>query len=333
MDGRRIPITLGRTTMRLLSLLLLLASGNAFAQCVSNVDTDGNLCSNFTLGAPTVNCIAIATQDGVPASGGAVCPSGFFGGGSLQVELPNDPVSPGSPLLAYTCTAAQTSDTHPTAPAAGATRTVTESLDCPGVNYSWYTAEWFGSLTFNYNAVKQTHCSGGKGGGCHTGYFWVWASGSGEMFTAQPPPMPPPPPQPVETDLTSFLIASCDPTVTCVFQPADQSVVSAVILFGPTLELFVAGDINQPLDVYSLNSSVAYTNYLSSYQVGDDGCFQTGSDDPCVTVVYGGSEIDDAYGNPVKQVSFSFTETTDVNGNVTVSGVTISVIAYPPVVQ
>src|SRR6185312_4236695 len=68
--------------------------------------------TTFTLGTPTANCIPLATQDGVSTNGqGAVCPNGFYGGGSLQISLPNDPVNPGNSVDMYACTATVISNT------------------------------------------------------------------------------------------------------------------------------------------------------------------------------------------------------------------------------
>src|SRR5437016_297299 len=95
---------LEEATMKfVVTLLTLLFAVAAQAQDVS---------TSFTLGAPTSNCIPVLTQDGVAASG-AVCSSGFFGGGGLQIWLQNDPVAPGQSLALYQCTSSIVSNTVP----------------------------------------------------------------------------------------------------------------------------------------------------------------------------------------------------------------------------
>ena len=70
-------------------MVILLTARSTRAQdasCVNNADSAGNVCTTFTLGAPTANCIPVLTQDGVsvPQFSGAVCSNGFFGGGGYR---------------------------------------------------------------------------------------------------------------------------------------------------------------------------------------------------------------------------------------------------------
>ena len=54
----------------LAALLLLPAVASAQAQdCVNNTDAAGNVCTAFTLGPPTSNCIPVLTQDGQSVPG------------------------------------------------------------------------------------------------------------------------------------------------------------------------------------------------------------------------------------------------------------------------
>ena len=118
------------------------------ASCVNNADSAGNVCTTFTLGAPTANCIPVLTQDGVsvPQFSGAVCPHGFFGGGGLQIQLPTDPVSPPNAFVSYQCSAAVISNTVPafskTPQPAGS---IVNRLSCD-VNDGYFVATWIGTL-------------------------------------------------------------------------------------------------------------------------------------------------------------------------------------------
>jgi cysteine-rich repeat protein len=211
--------------------MLLLATNVRAQDCTGNVDTSGNICTTFTLGTPTSNCISVLTQDGqpIPQYSGAVCPNGFFGGAGMQITLPNDPTNPGYALTTYICTTAIVSDTVPgfsTTPQPPGT--LTQSLSCT-VNYGYYTATWSGLLDYNYVSVHQTRCSSGHPV-CRTGYFPVWASGDGEIATPPPPPRPSPTP-PVCGNGTIESGEQCDDgaangvagdccTASCQFQPA-----------------------------------------------------------------------------------------------------------------
>ncbi len=64
--------------------------------CAATAGQAQTVTTQFTLGKATANCIPVTAQDGVAVSSGAVCPQGFFGGGALQVTLPNDPAFPAS---------------------------------------------------------------------------------------------------------------------------------------------------------------------------------------------------------------------------------------------
>jgi hypothetical protein len=206
----------------IVTLLTLLFSVAAHAQDVT---------TSFTLGAPTTNCIAVFTQDGASASG-AVCPSGFFGGGGLQIWLQNDPIASGRSLTLYQCTTSVLSNSVPAYGTAipqppGALVT---AITCTGYE-NWYTPTWTGTLTYNYVSALVRRCSSGRGAYCVTNYIPVWASGSGALATPQPPPPPPPPPPPV---VTTIAIASgvCYTNVICGLVPATQDVIT-----GATLDL------------------------------------------------------------------------------------------------
>jgi hypothetical protein len=206
----------------IVTALMVLFSVAAHAQDVT---------TSFALAAPTTNCIAVLTQDGAPASG-AVCPSGFFGGGGLQLWLQNDPVAPGQSLTLYQCTSSVVSNTVPaygTATQRPPGSLVT-AITCTG-NESWYTPTWTGTLTYNYVSALVRRCSSGRGAHCVTNYVPVWASGSGALTTPQPPPPPPPPPPPL---VTTIAIASgmCDANVICGLVPATDDVIT-----GATLDL------------------------------------------------------------------------------------------------
>src|SRR4030081_146822 len=83
--------------------------------CAATVGQAQTITTQFRLGHATANCIPVTTQDGVPvaAGAGAVCPQGFFGGGSMQVTLPNDPAFPGQALTMYICSTSLMSNTIP----------------------------------------------------------------------------------------------------------------------------------------------------------------------------------------------------------------------------
>jgi hypothetical protein len=206
----------------IVTVLTLLFSVAAHAQDVT---------TSFTLAAPTTNCITVLTQDGAPASG-AVCPSGFFGGGGLEIWLQTDPVAPSQSLTLYQCTTSVVSNTVPAYGTAlpQPPGSLVTALTCIG-NENWYTPTWTGTLTYNYVSKLVRRCSSGRGAHCVTNYIPVWASGSGALTTPQPPPPPPPPPPPV---VTTIAIASgvCYTNVICGLVPATEDVIT-----GATLDL------------------------------------------------------------------------------------------------
>ena len=236
------------------SLLLLFAASVHAQDCVNNVDSAGNVCTAFTLGGSTANCIPVLTQDGqaVAQFSGAVCPLGFFGGGGMQIQLPRDPANPGNALVSYLCSTALVSNTAP-----GFSKTplppgsIVESLSCD-VNYGYVTATWVGTLTFNYSSVHQTRCSGGRGGGCRTGYYPIETSAGGEIATPPlPPPPPPPPPQPIVISV-SVLASACDANLDCALVPGDPTVIASALfaINASTLQVFNA---DGTVDFYSLD--------------------------------------------------------------------------------
>jgi hypothetical protein len=217
--------------------------------------------TSFTLGTPTSNCIAVLTQDGASSSG-AVCPSGFFGGGGMQIWLQNDPVAAGQSLTLYGCTTSIVSNTVPaygTATAQPPGSLVT-AVSCTG-NESWYTPTWTGTLSYNYVSELRRRCVGGRGAHCVTNYIPVWASGSGILTTPAPPPPPPPPPPPI---VTTIAIAGgvCYPNVICGLQPATLDVITGATLDFVNLQIGIGN-----ADGSSLTGTV---DIWSVTQVGDD---------------------------------------------------------------
>src|SRR5258708_14634583 len=81
----------------ILAVLLLSALAANAQDCINNADSAGNVCTAFTLGPPTANCIPVLTQDGqpVPQFSGAVCPGGFFGGTAKPITVPYNSLDPG----------------------------------------------------------------------------------------------------------------------------------------------------------------------------------------------------------------------------------------------
>jgi hypothetical protein len=202
--------------------LLVLAMMSATAARGQDVTT------TFTLAAPTSNCISVLTQDGAPSSG-AVCPSGFFGGGGMQLWLQNDPVAPGQSLTLYECATSVVSNTVP--PYGSATQqppgSLVTALTCTG-NESWYTPTWTGTLTYNYVSKLVRRCVGGRGAHCVTNFIPVWSSGDGVLTTPEPPPPPPPPPPPIVT--TIAIAGGVCSNYVCGLQPAAQDVVTSATL-------------------------------------------------------------------------------------------------------
>jgi hypothetical protein len=276
---------------RSLLAVLLLGSWAAHAQqCINNLDAAGNVCTSFTLGPPTSNCIPVLTQDGqaVPQFSGAVCPNGFFGGSSLQIQLPSDPVDPGNALVSYICSTTELSNTVPgvsfTAPQPAGS--YVQSLTCT-IEYNWYTATWSGTLTYDYASVHQRRCSSGRGGYCRTGWFPVETGGSGEIATAPPPPPPPPPPQPTVIDVT-LVASACDASWTCALKPADASAITGGV-FAPYAMTLQVNNGDGSVDTYALDSAnVVLTN-----------------DDGTAAMAFGSGSIFDADGNVVKSISIT----------------------------
>jgi hypothetical protein len=298
---------------------MLLVAHLARAQggsCVNNADSAGNVCTTFTLGTPTTNCIPVLTQDGVavPPSSGAVCPNGFFGGGGLQIQLPTDPVSRPNALVSYGCSAAVVSNTVPafsTTPRPAGS--VVNSLSCD-VNYGYFIATWTGTLTYDYASVYGRHCSSGRGAHCVTGYFPTWAGGSGEIATPQPPPPPPPPPQPVVTSVP-LGPSTCDATWTCFLTPTDQTVINQALF-----------SINSStLQVYNVDGTVdvSLLDYVNVAAANDDGTLYT---------VTGTGSVYDANGNVVKTVDVTVTvAVNEDSGLPSVTAGTLDVTTLPPV--
>jgi hypothetical protein len=271
--------------------------------------------TSFTLGTPTTNCIPVLTQDGVSTGGqGAVCPSGFSGGATMQISLPRDPINPGNPLNMYSCTAAVVSNTVPvfstTTP--GAPGSLVQSVSC-GVEYSYFSATWTGTLTYDYDSVKQTHCVGGRGAHCVTGYYPVWASGSGTLSTAQPPPPPPPPPQPTVSVLTLTLEAApCDPQTVCELVPTDPNAVAS-------------GSI----DFSSGSLTLLYADGRVRTAPAGLGVSPNGDDGTSYTITFDGA-LYDADGNSNQTVDLQLVTTSNDPGPFTIASGTLAVTTTTP---
>jgi hypothetical protein len=159
----------------------------------------------FSLGKPYVNYIPALTQDGQPTSGIWSldylydCGLNTCAGGpqaNIYLTLPNDPVNPGN-RLSVSCTGVITLDARPViSPTQQPPGSLESTETCPFTE-SWYSGTWAGTVTYTYSSVKQTHCSGGRGGHCVTAYYPVLVGGYGSLTTADPPPPPPPPPPPI----------------------------------------------------------------------------------------------------------------------------------------
>ena len=264
--------------------------------------------TTFTLGTPTANCIPLATQDGVSTNGqGAVCPNGFYGGGSLQISLPNDPVNPGNSVDMYACTATVISNTVPpsgtkTPSPPGA---LVQSVSCP-VEYSYFSTTWTGTLTYNYVSVLQRHCSSGRGAHCVTAYYAVWSGGGGTFSTPAPPP---PPPQPVVTVLTLNLQAApCDAALVCELLPTDQTSVTTAMIDIPNAALTVAF-ADGSTETSPLDSAQPVPN-------GDDGDAFT---------VYASGTLYDQNGNSNQTVDAQFSIRSNDGGNYDVTSGTLTI--------
>jgi hypothetical protein len=232
--------------------------------CAATVGQAQTITTQFTLGNATANCIPVTTQDGVPvaAGAGAVCPQGFFGGGSMQVALPKDPAFPGQSLTMYICSASLVSSTiPPVSSTQQAPGSYVQALSCQA-NYGYYTAQWDGTLTYNYNSVRQRRCSSGRGGYCRTAYYPVMSGGSGILSTPLPPPPPPQPPPPTVVNV-NILGGFCDGSLVCTLIPATTDVLTSAVLdvYGYTLTVTNAdGSVStSPLDVSQV------------YAIDDDG--------------------------------------------------------------
>ena len=295
----------------ILSLLLLLAALAANAQdCVNNADSAGNVCTAFTLGSPTADCIPVLTQDGlaVPQGAGAVCPLGFFGGSGMQVTLPGDPAVPGNSLTSYICSTAVLSNTVPVfSKTPQPPGSLVQSLTCT-VEYGWFTATWAGTLTYNYASVRATHCTGGKGGGCHTGYYPVSTGGSGEIATA-----PPPPPPPVVIS-TSIAPSACDAALVCSLVSVDATAIASSVfaINDMTLQVSYA---DGTVDLFALD-------FVNVAPANEDGT---------LLIVSGDGTIYDAAGNVVETVSVVVNISIDEDtGVATVTSGNLTVTIPPP---
>jgi len=285
------------------ALAVLLTASVAAAQDVT---------TSFTLGTPTTNCIPVLSQDGVSGGGGAVCPNG---GSAMQISLPHDPINPGYPLNMYPCTVAVVSNTVPGygTKVASPPGSLVQSVSCP-VQYSYFTATWSGTLTYNYNSVKQTHCSGGHPV-CVTAYYPVWASGSGTFSTAQPPPPPPPPPQPTISELALTLkTGPCDPTSgsVCTLVPTDPNVVASAFVDFSTGALTV---------LYANGNVRTAPGYLGVSSNGDDGTSYTISFD---------GALYDASGNSNQTVDLSLVTSSNDGGPFTLTSGTLTITTSTP---
>lgn len=301
-------------------LALLLLSPAAYADCIGNADGNGNVCTTFTLASHTLanGCQNVLAQDGQPAWG-SICPSA----GAVDVQLQHDPTNPGNELFAQGCASAVTSNTAPpyyatTPQPAGA---IVTAFACTTTNYYWdgttFTDNWTGTYEVDYASVYAVHCSSGRAGYCKRGYWSVQTGGSGQMATPPPPPPPPPPPQPVEYDLT-LVPNLCDPAFDCVLQPTDASVVQVAVLYA-TVNMLYVQNADGSVDGIALD-------YLSIVPQGDDA---VGSGDPIPYVITGAGEVYDPNGVLLKTESFSLNVTQDTQGNVMLTGGTLTVIVQP----
>jgi hypothetical protein len=274
--------------------------------CAATVGQAQTITTQFTLGRSTANCIPVTTQDGVPVAvgAGAVCPQGFFGGGSVQVTLPNDPAFPGRALTMYICSASLISNTiPPMSSTQQAPGSYVQALSCQ-VDYGYYTAQWDGTLTYDYISVRQTHCSSGRAGGCRTAYYPVMSGGNGILSTPQPPPPPPPPPPPIVVDV-NILGGSCDASLVCALIPATTDVITSAVL-----------DVNgYTLTVTNADGSVSTSplDLSQVYALDDDGT---------TFRVNASGTLYDANGGTLG-VSVVVVLTTDDAGNVTVESGTV----------
>jgi hypothetical protein len=275
--------------------------------CAATVGQAQTITTQFTLRNATANCIPVTTQDGVPVAvgAGAVCPQGFFGGGSMQVTLPNDPAFPGQALTMYVCSTSFISSTiPPVSSTQQAPGSYVQALSCQA-NYGYYMAQWDGTLTYDYSSVRQTHCSSGRGGYCRTAYYPVMSGGSGILSTPKPPPPPPPPPPPIVVDV-NILGGSCDGSLVCTLIPATTDVLTSAVLdvYGYTLSVTNAdGSVStSPLDLAQV------------YALDDDGT---------TLGVNASGTLYDANGVGTRGVTVALVLTVDDAGTITVSSGTV----------
>jgi len=278
----------------------------------ASVSAAQDVSTSFTLGTPTPSCIPVLTQDGFSTGGqGAVCPSS--GGASIQISLPHDPINPGNPLNMSGCSVAVVSNTVPgygTATPAPPGSLV-QRVSC-AVAYSYFTATWSGTLTYNYNSVKQTHCSSGHPV-CKTAYYPVWASGSGTFSTPQPPPPPPPPPQPTVSTLTLTLNSGpCDPRSVCELVPTDPNVVASA-----------------SIDFSTGTLTVLYTNGDVRTAPGGVGVAPNGDDGTSYTITASGP-LYDANGNSNQTVDLGLVTTANDAGQFIQTGGTLTITTTTP---
>lgn len=166
-----------------LAILPLLAHGQS---CTNNVDTNGNVCTNFTIDYSYSNTVTlhVITQDGSP-SDGAVAFNGFFGGGQLQAWFsrnPQNPTDPEDSLTLYNGSVLSAYRQNLTYQGATpATYEVTYVLDffvnvCDSISCT--THHWNGATTVFYGLRKFVSCGGRGARRCPV---YGVDSGSGEL--------------------------------------------------------------------------------------------------------------------------------------------------------
>lgn len=168
-------------TIVLATLLSAFATTNSGAQCIDNVDELGQTCTTWTYGQiPTgsyyaVLCGPVTSQDDVAAPFGKVCPNGFYGGGSLQIELPFTPVAVGTGALKFYICAQSNMLGNRTGPVTVPGNTLDQTWDL-------VCGSWVGSI--NYHYVNRKVPTGGR----LNPYAWKWVqvSGSGELALVVP---------------------------------------------------------------------------------------------------------------------------------------------------
>lgn len=300
---------------RIILAAMLLSGAYAHATCLNGVESDGSTCTTLTIGAQTANCAKFATQDGVTINAGAWCVSGFYGGSGLQIELPNDPVNPGQPLDIYGCTLTTASDSIVPSPAAlGSTRTLTQSISCPGVNENYYTADWSGQVVSKYTYAMQRRCTSGRGQTCKNYLTAFLQSETVELTTPKPPPMPPPPPQPTILALT-LTIGACNSNFVCTLNPLDKSVILRAKV-DPYNYLITLTNLDGTLTTLNLDYS-----YVS--ELNDDGSEYS---------IQGGVQTYDANGNPSTSYDFAFVTRTGDRNVISVASGELDITTQPALV-